>query len=93
MTPSSAFGVTVSDFGPIRCGVRSFPIRHDDPPQVAFAIGRAVGAAVTRNRLRRRLEGDPASRLDVPPGLLLIGARPAAMRTHVRSAASNRSSN
>jgi ribonuclease P protein component len=27
----------------------------DGPPQVAFAVGRPVGNAVTRNRLRRRL--------------------------------------
>ena len=43
------------------------------PPQVAFAIGRALGNAVTRNRLRRRLRailGD----IDVPPGIFLIGA-------------------
>jgi ribonuclease P protein component len=26
-----------------------------DPPRVAFAIGRSVGNAVVRNRLRRRL--------------------------------------
>ena len=47
-------------------------------PSVAFAISRAVGTAVARNRLRRRLRallGDS----DVPPGLLLIGARPGAI--------------
>lgn len=44
------------------------------PPQVAFAIGRAVGSAVSRNRLRRRLRAVLASS-DVPPGLYLIGAR------------------
>jgi ribonuclease P protein component len=44
------------------------------PPQVAFAIGRAVGTAVSRNRLRRRLRAVLAS-CDVPPGLYLIGAR------------------
>lgn len=47
------------------------------PPQVAFAIGRAVGTAVRRNRLRRRLRVllDEAA---LPPGLYLIGARPPA---------------
>jgi ribonuclease P protein component len=45
------------------------------PPQVAFAIGRAVGSAVVRNRLRRRLRAVLANS-DVPPGLYLIGARP-----------------
>jgi ribonuclease P protein component len=44
------------------------------PPQVAFAIGRAVGSAVSRNRLRRRLRAVLASS-DVPPGLYLVGAR------------------
>jgi ribonuclease P protein component len=44
------------------------------PPQVAFAIGRAAGSAVSRNRLRRRLRALLATS-DVPPGLYLIGAR------------------
>ena len=44
------------------------------PPQVAFAIGRAVGSAVSRNRLRRRLRAVLAD-CDVPPGLYLVGAR------------------
>ena len=48
-----------------------------DPPQVAFAISRAVGNAVIRNRLRRRLRAILAN-TDVPPGLYLIGCRPAA---------------
>jgi len=44
------------------------------PPQVAFAIGRVVGSAVRRNRLRRRLRAVLAAS-DVPPGLYLVGAR------------------
>jgi len=47
------------------------------PPQVAFAIGRATGSAVQRNRLRRRLRALLRD-CDVPPGLLLIGATPRA---------------
>lgn len=43
------------------------------PPQVAFAIGRAVGPAVTRNRVRRRLKAI-LSHADVPSGLFLVGA-------------------
>jgi ribonuclease P protein component len=42
------------------------------PPEVAFAIGRKVGGAVVRNRLRRRLRailGD----LDLAPGAYLVG--------------------
>ena len=45
------------------------------PPQVAFAFSRALGNAVTRNRLRRRLRAI-LSNADVPNGLLLFGGRP-----------------
>jgi ribonuclease P protein component len=48
---------------------------------VAFALGRALGPAVTRNRLRRQLRAlcrDLDQRSELPPGLLLIGAKPAA---------------
>ncbi len=52
------------------------------PPRVAFALGRRVGSAVVRNRVRRRLRaalaelacGEPG----VPGGLYLIGAGPEA---------------
>jgi ribonuclease P protein component len=46
---------------------------------VAFAIGRAYGSAVARNRVRRRLRNLLAEldrRTALPPGLLLIGVRP-----------------
>ena len=49
---------------------------------MAFSIGRAYGPAVARNRLRRQLRAILAE-LDrqrpLPPGLLMIGARPAAI--------------
>jgi ribonuclease P protein component len=52
------------------------------PPCVAFAIGRAVGSAAARNRVRRRLRavlellaGSPL----LANGLLLVGARPGAL--------------
>lgn len=44
---------------------------------VAFAISRAVGNAVTRNRLRRRLRAIVGA-LDLPVGVYLIGCRPVA---------------
>jgi ribonuclease P protein component len=44
---------------------------------VAFAIGRALGPAVARNRLRRRLRAILAT-IGPPPGIYLIGARPGA---------------
>jgi len=42
---------------------------------VAFAIGRAVGSAVVRNRVRRRLRM-LISAEQLPPGVYLWGARP-----------------
>ena len=47
------------------------------PPRVGFAIGRAVGPAVVRNRSRRRLRVI-LSALDLPAGWYLVGARPEA---------------
>ena len=47
---------------------------------MAFALNRALGTAVTRNRLRRRLRAllrEMSSSL--PGGLLLIGATPRAV--------------
>jgi ribonuclease P protein component len=44
---------------------------------VAFALSRALGSAVTRNRLRRRLRAI-LSTIELPPGMMLIGATPAA---------------
>lgn len=50
-----------------------------EPPQVAYAIGRAVGSAVVRNRLRRRLRWALVQLGDhLPPGAYLIGVRPGA---------------
>ncbi|MGH9056360.1 MAG: ribonuclease P protein component [Acidimicrobiales bacterium] len=48
-----------------------------EPPRVAFTIGRRVGSAVVRNRLRRRLrilvrEAAPT----LPPGAYLVGVGP-----------------
>jgi ribonuclease P protein component len=53
------------------------------PSRVAYAVGRSVGSAVVRNRLRRRLraiigELAQAQSPAVRPGAYLIGAGPAA---------------
>ncbi len=61
------------------CNFLSDPVTT--PTRTAFAIGRAVGPAVVRNRLRRRLRAllSARQRTDpLPPGSLLIGARPGA---------------
>ena len=55
------------------------PDPTSDAPHVAFAINRAVGHAVVRNRVRRRLRALLAEVADLlPPGLYLIGCRPTA---------------
>jgi ribonuclease P protein component len=47
---------------------------------VAFAIGRAIGSSVVRNRVRRRLRAvlsaTSPSGAQLAPGWYLIGARP-----------------
>jgi ribonuclease P protein component len=44
------------------------------PARVAFALSRAIGPAVARNRVRRRLRALLAAS-SLPPGLYLIGAQ------------------
>ena len=49
------------------------------PPELAFAIGRPVGSAVVRNRMRRRLRSIFTELApELRPGTYLVGARPAA---------------
>ena len=51
------------------------------PPRVGFAVPRAVGPAVVRNRVRRRLRGvlaERAARGQLPAGSWLFIVRPAA---------------
>jgi len=55
---------------------------------VAFAIGRAVGPAVTRNLVRRRLRMLLAAS-ELPAGWYLIGARPAAAARTYRELAAD----
>lgn len=53
------------------------PDRSITTPQVAFAIGRAVGPAVVRNRLRRQLRAILRART-LDPGYYLVGVTPGA---------------
>ena len=50
------------------------------PPRVAYSVGRRVGGAVVRNKLRRRLR-DIVSGIapHLPPGAYLIGVAPRAV--------------
>jgi ribonuclease P protein component len=51
------------------------------PPRVAYALGRALGPAVVRNRVRRRLRAmlqQASSESALPAGEYLFGAQPAA---------------
>jgi ribonuclease P protein component len=48
------------------------------PPRVAFAIGRATGGSVVRNRIRRRCRAalrELAGSGALPPGWYLVSAR------------------
>lgn len=49
----------------------------DAPVAVAFAIGKPVGTAVVRNRIRRRLRA-AVLELAPPPGDYLVAVTPAA---------------
>ncbi len=52
----------------------------DDPPRVGFVVGRGVGTAVVRNRVRRRLRHLARGYLGSLPGgsLLVVRANPQA---------------
>lgn len=48
----------------------------DEPPRAAFAVGRSMGGAVVRNRIRRRLRSGLRTLLasgSLPPGAYLVG--------------------
>ena len=61
--------------GPLSLTV--LPGTAGEPVRVGYTIGRPVGSAVTRNRVRRRLRAIVRS-IDLAPGAYLIGAGPAA---------------
>jgi ribonuclease P protein component len=62
---------------------RMVPGDPDHPPSVAYALPRAVGRAVERNRLRRRLRALVLELHDdlAPGGRYLVSVGPAAMST------------
>lgn len=60
---------------PLWCSHIPDPQIH--PPEVAFAVGRAYGTAVRRNRLRRRVRA-VLQEMPLRPGLYLFGAAPSA---------------
>jgi ribonuclease P protein component len=56
-----------------------------EPPRVAYAVGRRVGSAVVRNRVRRRLRAATREHADaLVPGCayLVVAAAPAATSTY-----------
>jgi ribonuclease P protein component len=56
------------------------PVSSDDEPKVGFVVSRAVGSAVVRNRVKRRLRELMRRRIVSLPGgcLLVVRAHPAA---------------
>lgn len=54
----------------------TFVVGQDDSvPRVAYSVGRRVGGAVIRNRLRRRLRAAVAAGVgSIPPGAYLVSA-------------------
>jgi len=48
------------------------------PPRVAYAVGKQLGGAVVRNRLRRRLRAAAGEIADLAPGAYLVRVAPEA---------------
>ncbi|MFZ9629006.1 MAG: ribonuclease P protein component [Ilumatobacteraceae bacterium] len=67
--------------GALWCSVLFDPPGTATPPRVAFSVGRALGPAVVRNTVRRRLRAAAQTAQAqglLPAGDYLIGARPPA---------------
>jgi ribonuclease P protein component len=82
VTDAATFGALRRSGRRVRVGALSvtwLPGRDGEAPSLAFAIGKAVGNAVVRNRMRRRLRalfGELSTELR--PGTYLVSAGPAA---------------
>ncbi|MGB0101854.1 MAG: ribonuclease P protein component [Nocardioides sp.] len=87
LTDGASFRMTVRKGR--RCGARTVVVHlatgADDgepasPPQVGFVVSKAVGNAVVRNRVKRRLRHLARERVsELPPGaILVVRAQPAA---------------
>ena len=57
------------------------PVGAAAEPRVAYAVGRRVGNAVTRNRVRRRLRAAVGQAAELRPGAYLVAAGPEAARS------------
>lgn len=74
-----AFAALARDGRRVRSGPLTVIHRSDQTaPRVAFAVGRTVGPAVVRNRVRRRLRALWAARSPASGDYLLIAAPAAA---------------
>lgn len=61
------------------------PLPGDDPPRVAYAVGKAVGSAVIRNKVRRRLRWSldgVGARLPSGAYVIRVGPSAATMPAH-----------
>jgi ribonuclease P protein component len=65
--------------GPVAVTVLAAGTGPEAPPRLAFAIGKGVGPAVVRNRLRRQVRAH-ARGLDLPAGAYLVNLAPPAAR-------------
>jgi ribonuclease P protein component len=78
--------------GPVGVTVLPDPPDATGAPRLAFAVGRGVGPAVVRNRLRRQLRAH-VRELGLPAGAYLVNLSPAAaglngaaLRSHLEQA-------
>jgi ribonuclease P protein component len=95
LPPGNRLRLTREHRGTVRHGVRSggryvvvhvLDTGHDRPARAGFVVGRAVGSAVTRNALRRRLRHLVRERLGRLPDGSLVVVRAQAEAANISSA-------